>query len=416
MLSGGGFVLAINYSDQMTGSIENLRNLQCFVGKYIDNVRVVEPFVIESMLGVSLSPSYSQWRYNIPLENLNKVRLRDIVDINQWENNTRLNGFASLVTWNCFMKKSPKKLLLVYHTWKTKKVEDWRQFLSTVTKEFVVENDFKIVRRVRINFVQTGELSPQEFLNTVYGPLNPNEVVVVLNTWGGISPHVEKFRYAINDSFCSRNGSIMLNHSKQLLNDVDEYATKYLDKRYIAVMVRLEQYSYKFTNMIEQPLDYQHKTLKKCFDEIIQKVEWLKKWKNISVSLLTMDIGKYGALCFQPGRHHVFDAVVVNETVHNFFKSLFGETWTQDAWEESFTDVAHFDIPGYVAMMQQELAANSDYLVLAGGGSFQSNAQALYKKRHPDSKFFYHVCLNHDIVKLSYVVRNGTTKKRITLP
>ena len=54
--------MAMHYNDQITGSIANVMNLQCFVGHHLKEVKVVEPFLnsIGSILGVSLSPSYEK--------------------------------------------------------------------------------------------------------------------------------------------------------------------------------------------------------------------------------------------------------------------------------------------------------------------------------------------------------------------
>ena len=49
-----GYVMATHYSDQMTGSPPNLMSLQCWASILGPSVRVVEPFVCHSHLGVNL--------------------------------------------------------------------------------------------------------------------------------------------------------------------------------------------------------------------------------------------------------------------------------------------------------------------------------------------------------------------------
>ena len=83
---------------------------------------------------------------------------------------------------------------------------------------------------------------------------------------------------------------------------------------------------------------------------------------------------------------------VLNETVPEMFELLFGDSFDQDEWEQSFESVAHFKVSGYIAVMQKTLAANSACLVLVGGGSFQASTKELYNELHPDSDCVIHLC------------------------
>ena len=106
-----------------------------------------------------------------------------------------------------------------------------------------------------------------------------------------------------------------------------------------------------------------------------------------------MDVGKYGCSEFRLQQRWgaIVNLTVLNQTVRDFFKS---NSMTQDIWEESFESVAKFPhVPGYIAIMQKVLAASSVCLLLAGGGSFQGNANELYNELHSaDSKCVFHVC------------------------
>ena len=48
-----GYIVAIDFSDQMTGAAINVRSLQCWAGGISDRLMVVEPFVIENLALVS---------------------------------------------------------------------------------------------------------------------------------------------------------------------------------------------------------------------------------------------------------------------------------------------------------------------------------------------------------------------------
>ena len=385
---GLGFVLAIHYSDQLTGSTGNLLNLQCFVGHHMKDVRVVEPFLDPrgSVLGVSLSPSYDK----LDPQDVNTVKLSDVFDIDELTEYSRSRNYAPLISWNDFLDSHPKGLILVHHTWET---NDCGDYMIQATKEFVTENNFNILRQVCINFRNTGVLSPQKFLDTVYGDLQPNEVVVAFNRWGGIVNHVEDFRLSVSGTLCYRGNDIRLfHHSKLVSSDCKDYSMRYLNKtdNYVAVMVRVEKFV-KNNNFNKLSAEVQRNKLMECFKSINTKVESVKRERNITDTLLTMDIGKYGSSYFTSP---MLDIDVLKQAVHDFFEMMFGKSLTQDRWEQSFEEVARYKVSGYIAVMQKALAANSVCLLLAGnkGSSFQSSAKTLYDELHPGLNCVLYAC------------------------
>ncbi len=69
----------------MTGSPLNLVSLQCWASTLRPDVRVVEPFVRHSRLGVNL---YTASNASAPETENSSVRLRDILDLDEWERQT----------------------------------------------------------------------------------------------------------------------------------------------------------------------------------------------------------------------------------------------------------------------------------------------------------------------------------------
>ena len=163
------------------------------------DVRVVEPFLDPrgSVLGVSLSPSYDK----LDPQDVNTVKLSDVFDIDELTEYSRSRNYAPLISWNDFLDSHPKGLILVHHTWQT---NDCGDHMTQATKEFVTENNFDIVRKVCINFRNTGVLSLQKFLDTLYGEFKPNEVVVIFNRWGGNQDHVQNYRLSVSGISCYR--------------------------------------------------------------------------------------------------------------------------------------------------------------------------------------------------------------------
>ena len=381
--------MAMHYSDQITGGSGNVMNLQCFVGHHLKDVRVVEPFLapIGSTLGVALSPLFEK----LKPQDMNTVKHSDIFDMNEWKNYAKSRKYAPLISWEDFMKITPKKLILVHHTWSTK---DCGDTMVASTKEFVSNNSFAVVKRVCLNFRYLGVLSPKQLQDTIYGTLKPTEIVVIFNRWGGIVQHVEDFRISVKGTTCDRGKEIRLwHHSKQLSNDVKEYARRYMNKtsQYLAVMIRVEYFAI-YHHLNKQPVDVQRSKLMGCFKDIDQKVKSLKKDKNINSTLLTMDVGKYGSIYFRSGKSSGMDIDVLNKAVPEFFEMMFGKSFTQQIWEDSFKSVARFNAPGYIAIMQKELAARSVCLLVVGGGSFQSSAKTLYNEFHHGPRCILGAC------------------------
>ena len=380
--------MSMFYIDQLTGSTANLMNIQCFFGHHLKskNVRIVEPFLhsfVGSTLGITLDPAFE----NVKRNRTNIVKFTDVFDEEEWTDQCSSKKYAPLATWDDFMKYSPKKLILVHQQWFTKECD--KSMLNS-TKEFVTKNNYEIVKQVCINFRYTGVLSPSQFLERVYGSFKPNEVVVVFNRWGGIVGSVSDYRFAIKGTSCYRGSMIRLFHpSKRLLNDTKEYSMKYMNntKDYMAVMIRVEYFAIN-NGLNKLKTDVQRNKLLQCFKTINDKVKSTMQEKNIASKSLMMDVGKHGTYFFRTGTggSSRLDMKALNDAVQQFFEMMFGKSLTQDIWEKSYESVARFNVPGYIAMMQKQLAASSTCLLLSGGGSFQASTKTLNNELHPGAK------------------------------
>ena len=377
-----GYIMALHYSDQLTGSCANVFNLQCFAGHHLENVSVVEPFLLmTSVLGTNLS-SYNNW-HNLPKEN--SVKLSNIFDIKAWSKYSDSRHYSPLVSWESFIRKHPTFLILVYHTWKIdcNHQDHLDKVMIDATNNFVQENGFEIVRHVCLDFRKTGIISPKRLIDEIYGPYNPSRVVVIFNVWGGIIlDKVTNFRLAVRGTCCNRlNDQRLSCHSELVSRDVIKYTSRYMNntKKYVAVMIRFEYYGIKH-KLINQSPESQHRRLVKCFQNIGSKLKSLKYDKGIKHTLLTMDFSKHESKDLR------------GNTVPKLFEVMFGKSFELDEWEQSFVSVAQFKVPGYIAIMQKTLAANSDCLLLVGGGSFQESAKTLHNELHPGAGCIIELC------------------------
>ena len=383
--------MAMHYSDQMTAACVNFRNLLCFVGQYMKDVRVVEPFLapIGSTLGICLSPTFD----GIDPKRMNRVKLSDIYDVDAWKSYAETRTYAPIISWEEYMNIRPNKIILVHHQWYTKECEPY--YMINATKEYVTENKFEIVKQVCINFRYTGLLSNQGLIDFIYGEFKPNEVVVVFNRWGGIVPVVEDFRFSLKSTLCYRGKEkhLLFHPSKQLASDIKEYSRRYMNgsSRYVAAMFRVGFFAIR-EKLKKLPDNVQRNKLLECFRSINQKLITVKNERNLSGSLLTLDVGKYGSIYFRRENSPFLNGRILNETVPKFFEIMFGQSLTQKIWEDSFESAAHFKFPGYVAIMQKHLAANSQCLILAGGGTFQESTRMFFNEIHPNSDCILTAC------------------------
>ena len=71
-------------------------------------VKLVEPFLVYTIYGVSLGSGDKEW-----LARENNVRLSDIIDINDWKRLTQQRQYAEMATWEDFLENAPRHVILV---------------------------------------------------------------------------------------------------------------------------------------------------------------------------------------------------------------------------------------------------------------------------------------------------------------
>ena len=75
--------------------------------------------------------------------------------------------------------------------------------------------------------------------------------------------------------------------------------------------------------------------------------------------------------------------LLVSSSVSDLYDMLYGNTSSLTEWDNSFYNVSSFRNTGYIALLQQYLAAKGTCLITMGGGEYQSNARELFKTFHP---------------------------------
>ncbi len=153
----------------------------------LNNIRVVEPFVRHSRLGVNL---YAASNASAPETENNSVRLRDVLDLEEWERRTiKERKYAPLVSWDHFLTDAPRKLILVDRECADEDhgcvdCDTDAQDFAKSSEIFAREYNFHIVRRVCFPRMIMKE---SIFRELVYDNYDPKDVVVIFNSWGGVS-------------------------------------------------------------------------------------------------------------------------------------------------------------------------------------------------------------------------------------
>ena len=393
---GNGYVLAYHYSDQLTAGALNLLSLQCWTAGLGSQVKVVEPFIRNgSYWGVEASL----------LRNSTGVpRLRDIFDRMQWKMYAKRKQMSKLASWEEFLQGVPRRLILVGMACK-KLDKNFQDFAVKLANG----KGFRIVREVCTD----GEtvFSAARFQAYVYANYTPSDAVVLFSMWSGISETLSqpplRYRIPISDmQRCERNSQIKkfmdsIPQSRRLVNNAKIYIERYLSsssndglvplKRlpgvggenqgaresrdgYIAVMFRLEQL------FVRRKLKSEADRLeggRRCVNSILREVSAVKEHGPLRV-FLAMDSGKYGSYKFRRKND-----TIVHQLSQSLFNGLYPSgSMSYSDWEATFSSVADFITPGYIAMLQLSVAVRSSDLLLAGRGSFQSIAEREVKFQH----------------------------------
>ncbi len=112
-----------------------------------------------------------------------------------------------------------------------------------------------------------------------------------------------------------------------------------------------------------------------CLNETVKLYDQLKQQYSNSQVFLALDIGRFGSKGMQ--RNRVFGTTGIAEErmyriIHDTLQYLSDGQWSVEEWEESFVNITGgITDRGYIAMLQQSMAAHSDCLVLVGGGGYQ---------------------------------------------
>ncbi len=385
---GPGYILVNEYADQLTGASFSILSLQCWAGSIDSRIRVVEPFL---MNGSAFGYNFSDAIWEAP-----QLSLGDIFDLDQWQTQLISMGigysYAAMERWHEFLKLSPRNLIVVYKQCIDPEDDSCYAFFCRNATSFAARNGFRVVRLAQ---VEDKVYSYENFKNLIYGGLNPRNVVVLFQQWGGLAIKPYRRLYAVfGINRCHRNQyyDFMFESSKIIIQDRKKYAQRYISgerAEYMGVMLRTEKYIYDAMKVKKSPTD-KISVLHSCLKSIEEKVSSLQMLHGTKGVFLTVDSRKHGSKGL---RNNSAPSFMSNKLLDSFTEKLFqvlepyGNKLTVNEWDYSFTEVPTFQEPGYVAQLQKDLAVSGKCLVMAGGGSFQRSARIMYLSKHLDSEY-----------------------------
>ncbi len=381
-------VLSLKYWEQTTNGIKNMFDLQCWASS-VHIREVVEPSIFSSA-----SDGNGVLRFDVE----NTVRFRDYFDIDYWNNLNSNHGYSVLVSIEDFLENANRDLVYVQIKYREKSSP------CRTLEEMKGDSWFVFLKRYKFNITTECisvylSIDHAHFWEEIFGPhhSSPGSKSVMFEEWRGISLQ-RIFRLQLKNSKCkglyerslpkksgffkdgnrsSPSFSFLL--SNKVLGIVNNFITKYLfGKKYVVLMLRAEKlnssiFSINLNNnfCIKNILSDYQKSLDIVTDKAVE-------------SLFFSDYGAHGSLSWVRRKDW-------SESAGNFshyLEQIIQPTYKQDEFEKMLEGVTESKDSVLLSLIQSDIAAKAEALVLVGGGSFQQSIWTKYCDLHKHHKHY----------------------------
>ena len=372
-VSSTGYMLVIRYSDQITAGTTNLLSLMC-LAKKIGGVQVVEPFVTGSLLGLNVSANWTK-----------ELRMSDLFDFEVWKHAYPFKKYGELATFKDLMQNGPRKLIMVQYCFHASFCYPCKhKDIILKSRVFCKLNNFELVGHECFSYEKEKMISFSSIKSLLYSKYNKSEVVVMFDVFGGM--HRGAYNPKLSYRFFANVPGCRLDHpgdfsalqpSQSVSLDAEKFIQKYLNGlHYITVMIRLEMvFNRAKVSRNNKPL-----IAKKCFTNVLHRLEKIKKELGLNHVFVTLDVGRYGSEGFL-GKSNITRAI--EHHAEDFLSTIYRKNMTIGEYEERHINTSRKNNPGYISVVQKVIAARGDSLVLVGRGStYQSSTQELYNALH----------------------------------
>ena len=97
-------------------------------------------------------------------------------------------------------------------------------------------------------------------------------------------------------------------------------------------------------------------------------------------------MGHYGSSFF---RYENENLKAVEEHAEEFMSTVYGRNMSLGEWEERCISTSKLKFPGYISILQKQIAARGEVLVLVGPlSTYQQSAKILYERLHKRKQVF----------------------------
>ena len=367
--------LSLSYFDQISHAVGRLQSHQCWAAKMAS--KIVEPFVIDTSYLGGLTSG---------MDASNATRLRDLFDLDGWNQRSIDNGLPPLISWEEFLATAPRQVILVRSNWrqlfrgvKFRCLERDLGKLRTFWAQFLKPHGFQIFRAMCV------DLSKQSELTKLIVDQNTDiDVTVIIDDWRQmIGVRGPSLPYMATNNSCDENfrGITKINWMKpslKAMHDTDLYISKYLntDRKYIAVMIRWEIILWS-----------NHMNGSQCTAKILESVKRMQEQKKTSVVFMATDAGTLGSdTIARATRYSMVEPELRAESLEHtkhLLSVMYKPPLSLAEYEKQFMDVVQVKNPAYVSVVQKMVAAKAECLLrIPAEGNFQFHAFTLYKKFH----------------------------------
>ena len=369
------YALSLSYFDQISHAVGRLQSHQCWAAKMAS--KIVEPFVVDtSYLGGLTSNMNAS----------NATRLRDLFDLDEWNQRSIDNRLPPLIKWEEFLQTAPRPVMLVRNNWrqlfrgvKFRCLERDLAKLRTFWTQFLKPHGFKIFRELCVDLAKHSELT-----KTIVNQNTDIDVTLIIDDWRQmLGVRGASRSYMVTNSSCDKNfqGITKINWMKpspKVINDAALYISKYLnaDRKYIAVMIRWEI-----------ALWSKHMNGSQCTEKILENIKIMQQKKNLSTVFMATDAGNLGSDTIgRTTRYSMVNPKLRIESLERTKQLLdvvYNPPISLAEYEKQFMDVVQVKNPAYVSIVQKVIAARAECLLrIPAEGDFQVHALTLYKKFH----------------------------------
>ncbi len=438
-----GYIVNHQFAGQQGAGLLALTSLQCWVQRSNLPMKIVEPFFRNSIF-------YGFPNLEQGIQSLGPqadARLRDVLDLEQFNSISREQGLDGLVTWEEFTAKSPRNVIVVTEAdtrserkppkvvWSGGKDEQGHQKcypsmrgISWMKNLTHYDQSFCIVKIVKLRPItlmsRRAPFTMDEMSDVIFGSWDPREVSLVFKWWcwhwdpwgvGQQEATTEDTRPHCRPIVKKLLYEKMVPH-QELLSHAQNFEKRYAElgksdagksgdpasetksRLSVAVMLRIERVVVNELLVGRDDVDTLLQKVGSCLADTAVVTRGLEERSGGGKVFLTVDIGRLGSKSWrQRDIPNELGKQKISEMVQQTMGELLHTNLSMDQLDDLYVDVTEGkDDPGYIAAIQRVIASRADCLVILGGGNFIKLALEQYLRSHPShaGRCVHYVCVN----------------------